>query len=106
MATARTSRRRMASLELSRTPVAMTAVATGIVKAMIGNPVFATPTPTMGGNGGARTVRRHPSVCPRQAGSTFRSAQPPEILRGALLATSLLLLVPQPPTIASARDPC
>jgi len=45
--TIKTSHRSIASLKLPRTPVALTALATGIVKAMTGNPVFATPTPTL-----------------------------------------------------------
>jgi hypothetical protein len=45
--TIKTSHRSIVSLKLPRAPAALTALATGIVKAMSGNPVFATPTPPL-----------------------------------------------------------
>jgi hypothetical protein len=47
MSTPKTSHRSIVSLKLPRAPTALTAFATGIVKAMTGNPLFPAPVPTL-----------------------------------------------------------
>ena len=47
MSTVKTSHRSIVSLKLPRSPTALTAFGTGVVKAMTGNPLFPAPVPTL-----------------------------------------------------------